>query len=128
MIANILPTEPPSHDPKDGVKRPNSTFSEHGHIASQIEVNHECSKIVANNSPADPAPHLHPPEPGVGAIGSKGQNSTLSEHSHVAYQIKGNHECSNMVANILPQNPNPLNGVKRSKFNFFRTLSYFIPN
>ena len=25
-------------------------------------------------------------------MGSKGQNSTLSEHGHVAYQIKENHE------------------------------------
>ena len=36
-----------------------------------------------------------------------GQNSTFSEHGHVAYQIKWNHECSNMVANILPENPLP---------------------
>ena len=32
---------------------------------------------------------------------SKGQYSTFSEHGHVAYQIKGNHEFSNMVANTL---------------------------
>ena len=37
--------------------------------------------------------------------GSKGQNSTFSEHGHVAYQIIENHECSNMVANILPKDP-----------------------
>ena len=30
------------------------------------------------------------------------KNSTLSEQGYVAYQIKGNHECSNMIANILP--------------------------
>ena len=35
-------------------------------------------------------------------MGSAGQTSTFSEHGHVAYQIKQNHECSNMVANILP--------------------------
>ena len=34
-----------------------------------------------------------------------GQTSTLSEHGHVAYQIKGNHKCSNMVAKILPADP-----------------------
>ena len=34
-------------------------------------------------------------------FGSVGQNSTFSEHGYVAYQIKGNHECSNMVTNIL---------------------------
>ena len=27
------------------------------------------------------------------------------EHGHVAYQIKGNHGCSNMVENILAGNP-----------------------
>ena len=35
----------------------------------------------------------------------KGQNSTLSEYGHVAYQIKGNDACSNMEANILPADP-----------------------
>ena len=34
-------------------------------------------------------------------MGSKVQNSTFSEHGHVAYQIKENHECSNMVPNNL---------------------------
>ena len=36
-----------------------------------------------------------------------GQNSTFSEHGHVAYQDKGNHVCSNMVANILHADPSP---------------------
>ena len=40
---------------------------------------------------------------------------TFSEHGHVAYQIKENHECSNMVANIWPTEPpsphNPRDGV-----------------
>ena len=46
---------------------------------------------------------------------------TFSEHVHVAYQIKGNHECSNMVANILPAVPPPpdpgdgVNGKKEGK-------------
>ena len=31
----------------------------------------------------------------------------LSEYGHVAHQIVGNHECSNMVANILPADPQP---------------------
>ena len=38
-------------------------------------------------------------------MGLVGQNSTFSEHGHVAYQIKQNHECSNMVANILSADP-----------------------
>ena len=37
--------------------------------------------------------------------GSKGQNSTFSEHGHVAYQIKGNHKRSNTVASILLADP-----------------------
>ena len=37
----------------------------------------------------------------------RGQNSTFSEQCHVAYQIKRNHKCSNMVANILPAEPPP---------------------
>ena len=46
-----------------------------------------------------------PPPPLTMGLGSKGQNSTFSEHGHVAYQIKGNNECSNMVSNILPADP-----------------------
>ena len=65
-------------------------------------------------------------------MGSKRQNSTFSEHDHVAYHIKEKHECSNMVANILPAEPSsppsPDPGVKRSKFNFSRTWSDCIQN
>ena len=38
--------------------------------------------------PADPLP---PPPPPTLGIGSKGQNSTFSEHGIKAYQIKGKH-------------------------------------
>ena len=41
-----------------------------------------------------------PPDPRV-----KRSNLTFAEHDHVAYQIKGNHKCGNMVANILPAAP-----------------------
>ena len=52
------------------------------------------SNMVDNILPTDP-----PPDPrGMGSIGQK---STFSEHGHVAYQIKGNHEFSIMMANIL---------------------------
>ena len=40
-------------------------------------------------------------------VGSKGQIATFSEHCHVAYQIKGDQVCSNMVENILPADPPP---------------------
>ena len=51
-------------------------------------------------------PSPPPLSPTLG-MGSVGQNSTFSEHVHVAYQIKKNHKCSNLVANILPADPLP---------------------
>ena len=45
-----------------------------------------------------------PPPPTLG-VGLKGHISTILEHGHVAYQVKGNHKCSKMVANILPAEP-----------------------
>ena len=73
--------------------------------------------MVANILPAEPRPDV--------GMGSIGQNSTFSEHGHIAYQIKGNHQCSNMVANILPSppplpppHPRPWDGINMSKFNF----------
>ena len=56
----------------------------------------------------------HHPQP----WGSKGRNSIFSEHGHVAYQIKGNHACGNMVANILPadpQSPRPWGDINSKK-------------
>ena len=44
------------------------------------------------------SPLIPTPDPAVGPIGQK---STFSEHGHVAYQIKWNHECSNMVVHIF---------------------------
>ena len=54
--------------------------------------------MVANIFPVTPSPR--PWE-----WGSKGQNSAFSEYDHVAYQIKGNNECSNMQAHILSLHP-----------------------
>ena len=44
---------------------------------------------------------------------TKRSNFHFSEHGHVAYQIKGNHECSNKLAYILsfPQSPTPTLGM-----------------
>ena len=46
----------------------------------------------------------------------RGQNL---EYGHVAYQIKADESCSNMVANILPTDTPPGVGVKRSNHIFF---------
>ena len=40
-------------------------------------------------------------------IGSVGQNSTFSEHGDVAYEIKENQECSNMVEKYFVRRPPP---------------------
>ena len=47
----------------------------------------KCSNMVANSLLSDPPPPPHDPRGWC-------QNPTFSEHGHVAYQIKGNHECS----------------------------------
>ena len=52
-------------------------------------------------------------------VSSRAQNSTISEYGHVAYQIKGNFESSNMVANSLPADPHFLTLEIGSKFNLF---------
>ena len=60
--------------------------------------------MVANVLPADLSP---PPPHEPRGMGLKDQNITFLEHGHVPYQIKENHEYSNMnmVANILPADP-----------------------
>ena len=57
------------------------------------------------------APPPPPPDPRV-----KRSNLTFAEHDHVAYQIKGNRKCSNMVANILPAAPLSSQKVKIQLF------------
>ena len=58
------------------------------------------------------------------------QKAFFSDYDHVAYPIKGNDACINMVANILPVDPlpRPWSGIKRSEFNFFRTRLCYISN
>ena len=55
--------------------------------------------MVANILPVGSPPP--PPPPLLLGVGSKGQNSTFSEHSHVAFRVKWNRKCSNMQAHIL---------------------------
>ena len=63
--------------------------------------------MVAYILPADPL--LPPPDPGGGVKMSK---LTFSKHGHVAYQLKWNHKCSHMVANISPADPQGPGGLK----------------
>ena len=60
-----------------------------------------------------------PPPPTLG-MGSIGQNSNFSEHGHVAYQIKGNHESQHGSKYVArrPIPTHPLTLALGSKFNF----------
>ena len=49
--------------------------------------------------------------PSTKGVGSKDQTISFSESSHVAYQIKAEDTCSNMVANILPTDTPSTQGV-----------------
>ena len=56
-------------------------------------------------------------------VGSKSQNSSISEHGHVAYQIKRNHKCSNMGGNVLAADP-PANNVSLNvKIQLFQNMT-----
>ena len=68
------------------------------------------------------------PDPGDG-VNSLRLN--FSEYGHGAYQIKENHECSNMVANILPayllpQNPRDGTIGRNSTFSEHGHVAYQI--
>ena len=70
-----------------GSKGQNSTFSKHGHVAYPLKWNHKCSHMVANISPADPQ-------------GPGGQKVKIKLFQNIfMLHIKGNRNCSNMVAN-----------------------------
>ena len=85
--------------------------------------------MVENILPAYPLPQ----NPRDGTIG---QNSTFSEHGHVAYQIKWNHEMQQNGSKYFVRRPPPPphthtlapDQVNRSKFSFFRTWSCCISN
>ena len=68
-------------------------------VMSHIKSNgiRKFNNMVANVLLADPLPYL--------TLGVKRSKIFFLEHGHVAYQIKGNHECRNIVANILPPPP-----------------------
>ena len=70
-------TPPPSQDPAGGVKRSSQIFQNIIVLNIKLKAITKCSNMVANIT--------------LG-FGSNGKNSTLSEHGHVAYQIKGKRE------------------------------------
>ena len=95
------PPTPPPPDPGDRVKRLDFNF-----FTTWSCMQQHGSKYLPAASP----PHPHPPSPDP-EDRVKGRILTLSEHGHVAYQIKGNQVCSTMVANILLAVPDLALGV-----------------
>ena len=112
MVANILPADPPppphTHDP--GSQKVKIQLY-HNMVMLHIKLNGttKCSNMVTHILPTDPMPLTL-------GDGSIGQKSTFSEHGHIAYQIKENHECNNMVANIFEHTMTPRDGVKIQLF------------
>ena len=105
MVANTLPADYPGY----GVKI--QLFSEYGHVSHRIKRNHEYSIMVAK--------------------GSKGQISNFQNMVKVHIKIRESRiqqHGSKYFACRPPPNPILEGGVKRSKFNFDKTLSFCISN
>ena len=57
-------------------------------------------------------------------VESKGQNSIFSKHGNVVYQIKWNHKCSNIIANIIvPAAPPPPRALWVGSIGQYSTVS-----
>ena len=100
MILNRRPGSELLGGPRGWGRGRNSTFSEYGHVAYQINWNHECSNMVAKILLVDPLSPTNSPPPRPWRVGSIGQNPSFSEYCHVTYLNKGNGMCSSMVDNI----------------------------
>ena len=69
------------------------------------------------------------PPPLTFGMGSIGHNLTFLEKDYIKYQIKGNHDGTNMVSNILPADPHtpyPGDEVNKSKCNYLSTVMLHI--
>ena len=134
-VATILPkapTPPPTQTPGS-----RSKFNFQNMVMLHMKGNHECSNIVSN---ADRGKIRNLSN----VIFIKGLCPTLWVDLRggvkrlkfnffqimvmLNIKLKRNHECSNVVANLSanPLPSHPTLGVKRSKFNFYRTWSYQI--
>ena len=74
--------------------------------------------MVAYTLPTDPL--LPPPDPRDGV--KMMSKLTSSKHGHVAYQLKWNHKCSHMVANISPRRPPRALGYQKVKIKLFQNI------
>ena len=101
MVANILPAYPQPSPPTLGGGMQRSKFNFFRTWSCCI-TNYMESRMKQHGNKY--FTRRHSPLPTLW-VGSKCQISTFSEHGHVAYQFKGNHKCSNKVANILRAEP-----------------------
>ena len=119
MLANTLPTDPHT-SPSERVPRSKFIFFQTWSCCISNKRNHKMqqhgSKCFALRARQYPR-----------GWGLKGQNSSFSEHGHIAYQIKANHKMqqhgSKHFAHIPPSTLRPWIMVYRSKSKFFRTCS-----
>ena len=129
MVANILLADP-LRPPTLGMELifQNSTFSEHGRVAYQINGNHETQQHVSKCLVPRPPPHY------PRGWGQKVKVQLFQNMVMLHIKSIGIRKFCNMVANIFPQTPPPpprtpfTLGVKRLKFNFFRTWLCWISN
>ena len=133
MVANVLPTDPyPLPQPWGwGQKAKIQHFRKWPRCISdwrKSQMQQHGSKYFARIH----VPQLNPtPTPSPDPIYVKRSKfNFFRTWSCCISNYKENHECNNIVANILPEDPLPTrpqgDGVKRSKINFFRTWSYCI--
>ena len=89
-----------------GVKRSKLNFVRTCSISNKRELRRQQhgSKYFAHRPPTRPPTPPPPLDPGDGVSRSY---FYFFRKGHVAYQIKENHECSNMAANKLPPDPLP---------------------
>ena len=78
---------PTSPDPWEGYTGQNSTFSDHGHVAYQINGNHEMQQHGSKHFARSP-----PTSQTTIGDGVKRSKFNFSEHGYVPYQIYGNQE------------------------------------
>ena len=139
--------------PEVGSKGQNIFFSEYDHVAHQFKWIHECSNMVTNILPTEPPSTQNKKSkfsffqnmamlliklkrmihaatcqqiifPKTTPTLEYSQNSTFSELGHVAFQIKWNHECSNMQAHILSLHAPSTTGVGSNVKIFFSESSH----
>ena len=112
MIKNL----PHPSGPLGGVKIQIFKFPNNCQHAEEVQQIRNISNLILDRRPGS-----NP----LGCLRSwgRGQNSTFSEYCYVAYQIKRNDACSDMVANSCPQTtPRPWGCCQKVKIQLFQNM------